>query len=658
MKDKREGLEEAISTKAEELKKKIVYLKKQLQHQGGHDHHEEFKLGDAIEAMSGEFDHAVAEIRAWFAGNVDTEIAESGARANAVQAAFPEATNRLMEIQAALSAELAQAARDGALAVEQDFVVATQERLDAFHYVAHALTEKVQAWYEEKLAWIGGLTDHYYAEELAHKLTAKRDQALAALADRAAAAQEVVDYRREELAARLGELIAQFDYTANDELQVLADSSAAETANLAGDVQATAEGFRSAASFENKGLNAFLDDLVVQWAWWLKEYYGFAGYAPHHYEGYAEAGAPAAPHAPAGPDPAYDAHAPAPFDPHALAGYDEVEAFFRRDFIGDLPATKDALLGGIDAAAHEIEEYFAGYEETAKAELEARRSELQERLVGQRVTLEDALFAAEGEAKAGIAAARDAFVADVADKRAAVEHAIAQLKEAHYAHGGAADAKDLLYEIHEAKEAFATAVNDARAEFDLVLSSARDASEGRLAAARHQFEADLTHKRAELDAAINGARVALADVAAAKREGLGVALGAAWEGMELAIAEKVDAFNYAVHEKVAWINEVHYPELREKLLLAIKDLQDAFVSEVQALRGMFADLAEERRLAADAAIAAIQDDFEGFVAAVLDTCDHNRGAEAGYLEAAIAERRDAFDVLLGECRKVIGLAIN
>jgi len=483
---------------------------------------------------------------------------------------------------------------------------------------------------------------------------------LAALADRSAAAQEVVDYRREELAARLGELIAKFDYTANDELQVLADSSAAETANLAGDVQATADGFASAAKFENEGLNAFLDDLVQQWVWWLKQYYGYGGYAPHHYEGYVESGAPlaSANGAPAGPDPAYDAHGDAPFDPASLAGYDEVEAFFKRDFIAELPDIKDALLGGIDAVAYEVEEYYASYEDTAKGNLEQRRSELQERLVGQRVGLEEALAAAQDEAKVGIAEARDAFIADVADKRAAVEYAIAQLKEAHYAHGGAADQKDLLYEIHGAKEAFATAVQDARAEFDHVLSSARDASEGRLAAARHQFEADLTHKRAELDAAINGFRVQLADVAAAKREGLGVALGAAWEDMELAIAEKVDAFNYAIHEKVAWINEVHYPELRERLLAAVKELQAAFTYDIDGLRGMFADLAEERRLAADAAIAAIQDDFEGFVASVLDTCDHNRGAEAGYLEAAIAERRDAFDVLLAECRKAISWAID
>jgi hypothetical protein len=96
--EKRAGLEEAIAAKAEELKKKIVYLKKQLHYAGGYDAHEEYKLGDAIEALVGEFDHAVAEIRAWFQNNVEIEAGESTARANAVGEAFQDATGRLMEI--------------------------------------------------------------------------------------------------------------------------------------------------------------------------------------------------------------------------------------------------------------------------------------------------------------------------------------------------------------------------------------------------------------------------------------------------------------------------------------------------------------------------------------------------------------------------------
>ena len=667
--EKRAGLEEAIAAKAEELKKKIVYLKKQLHYKGGYDAHGEYKLGEAIEALVGEFDHAVAEIRAWFANNVETEAGESTARANAVGEAFQEATGRLMEIQAALSAELAQAARDGAVATEEQFVTTSQERLDAFQYVIHALAEKVQQWYEEKQAWIGGLHDEYYAQDLRAKLDAKREQALAALADRASAAAEVVHYRREELSARLGELVGRFDNSANQALQSLADSSAAESASLAGDVHATAEGFAAAAAFEANGINAFLDDLVQQWVWWLRQYYGYAGYDAHYYENQpAGEGHPAAPdvhvHSGAAPshdaahDPAYDESTPHAYDPHTLAGYDEVEAFFQRDFIGDLPQVAAQLLADTDVAAGLLEQWFAQFEDEQEGALEARRSDLQARLVAAREGIERGLAEAQDAAKANIAAARDSFIADVADKRGAVESAIAQLKEAHYGHGGDDEKRALLHEIHGAKEAFATAVQDARSEFDEVLAVARDASEARLAAAREQFEADVTRKRADLDAAVNGLRTQLADQAAAKRDSLAVALKATWEDLEEAIAETAAHFSHAVEAKLAWINKVHYYGLRQDLLNKVNDLRAAWTAEVTGLRQTFADSAEERRLAADDAIARDQDDFEAFVVGVLATCDGNRVTESAALEAAITARRTSFDELLGYCREAIETAIK
>ena len=671
IKDKRAGLEEAIAGKAEELKKKIVYLKKQLHYKGSYQAADDYKLNDAIEALVGEFDAAVAEVRAWFANNAETEIGESTARANAVGEAFTEAVGRLMEIQAALSAELAQAARDGAVAMEEKFVTGTQERLDAFQYVIHALSENVESWYADKQKWIDGLTDEYYAADLRVKLDAKREQAIAALADRANAAAEVVAYRREELSARLGELVGQFDNSANNELQTLADSSAAEAAALAGDVQTTASGFASAADFENNGLNAFIDDLVRQWVWWLKQYYGYNGYtdqygdAAHghgdqqdgadgqdgaHGQGYA---GPAPGHD-AAHDPAYDHH-DAPPNPHDLHGYDEIEAFFKRDFVGDLPTTKHGLLEAVSRAAAELEAWFATFEDNAEGTLETRRTELQDRLVAARQAMEEGLAAAEVEAKAGIVEQRDAFIANVAEKRAAVEAAIAQLKEAN---AGSGDEKKVLQAIHEAKEAFATAVQDARAEFDLVLSTAREASEGRLAAAREQLEAELTRKRADLDGVINTLRTNLADTAAAKRESLGMILGAAWEDLEEAIAEKEEAFRWALKQKLEWINKVPYHGLRQKLLEAAKELEVNFGDAVAGLRQMFADGAEERRLAADASIDQEQDDFEAFVAGVLDTCDANRAAQSGYLEEAIAERRAIFDDLLAACRAAISSAID
>jgi hypothetical protein len=161
-----------------------------------------------------------------------------------------------------------------------------------------------------------------------------------------------------------------------------------------------------------------------------------------------------------------------------------------------------------------------------------------------------------------------------------------------------------------------------------------------------------------LDNAINTLRVQLGDVAASKREALGLVMGAAWEDLEVAIAEKVDAFHHAAEAKLHWINQVHYYDLRHSLVESVKELQHVFVDNITGLRAAFADAAEERRLAADASIALDQEDFEAFVAAVLDTCDANRAIEAGYLEEAIHASREQFDEQLGYCRKAIGGAID
>ena len=693
IKDKRAGLEEAVAAKAEELKKKIIYLKKQLHYVGHATQAEEYKLEDAIIALVGEFDAAVAEVRAWIANNVETELGESTARANAVGEAFGEATGRLMEIQAALSAELAQAARDGAISTEKEFVTASQERLDAFNHVIAALAEKVQHWYEEKLAWIANLDDQeYYAKDLKTKLTAKKDQALAALQDRSGAAQEVVNYRREELGGRLGELIVKFDNTANYELQTLADSSGTEAANLAGDVQATNDGFATAGNFELNGLNAFLDDLMRQWAWWLKQYYGYVEYDASLYEGYTEEAASAPvvvedtvyPEAPAheaaaGPgahtshdsavyaepqlpvtqpvhNPALDQRQPVSVDASALPGIEEIEAFLSRDFIDDLPATAEHLLGGLDTAASELEKFFDTYEDNARDTLEDRREELQGRLVLERQTIEDGLAAAAAEAKDLVTEAREALAADVAQKRALVVEAIEALKHAHYP--TEEDQRALLHEIHEAKEAFATAVQDARADFDAMLVKTRESQESRFAGARSTFDSDLTRKRADLDSAIGTLRSQLKDVAASRREALSLVLKAAWADLEDAIAEKVHAFHYAVEAKLSWINQIHYYDIRSGLIESVKQLQAQFVANIVGLKQSFADAAEQRRLAADAFIGAEQENFEQTTVAVLKTCDGNRAAESGNLEASIADMRSSFDESLLQCRGAIGEAID
>ena len=172
-------------------------------------------------------------------------------------------------------------------------------------------------------------------------------------------------------------------------------------------------------------LNAFLDDLVRQWVWWLKQYYGYVGYEAIYYEGYEEVvtevveavpeqivedvviveevvpahEASMAPAVVVTHNPVQDHHLPHGFDPHSLPGYDEIEVFLTRDFIGDLPEISEHLLVALDGAATELENYFATYEDNAEQTLEGRRVELQARLVADRETLEAGLTAAAIEAK-------------------------------------------------------------------------------------------------------------------------------------------------------------------------------------------------------------------------------------------------------------------
>ena len=260
------------------------------------------------------------------------------------------------------------------------------------------------------------------------------------------------------------------------------------------------------------------------------------------YEQIPETGAPG--HDAAGHDPAFDRHEDHGLDHHDIPGYAEIEAFFKRDFIGDLPSTKHHLLDQINGAAGELEVWYGAFEEKAQTDLETRRAELQSRLVAAREAIEAKLVEYESGVKDGIADSRDALIADVVEKRAAVEEAIGQLQNT--GNYGKEDEKELLEEIHEAKEAFSAAVTDARSDFDLILQQARDASESRLTAARSMFETEATRKRGDLDIMINTLRNNLSEVAANKKEALGLVLGAAWEDLEEAIAEKVDAFNWAV----------------------------------------------------------------------------------------------------------------
>ena len=82
------------------------------------------------------------------------------------------------------------------------------------------------------------------------------------------------------------------------------------------------------------------------------------------------------------------------------------------------------------------------------------------------------------------------------------------------------------------------------------------------------------------------------------------------------------------------------------------------MDSIVGLKQVFADSAEARRLAVDGFIASEQKNFDQTTVQVLKTCDGNRAAETGYLEATISDIRNAFDEQLAHCRGAIGEAID
>lgn len=148
--------------------------------------------------------------------------------------------------------------------------------------------DKVNKWFGDRLEWIEKIHDQYYKNHLKAELTEKRDAALADLGARAQLAGAKVHDARENL--RINQAAALDDLTAfafSEEI-AFADWDAQNRDDAAAAGQDIADEFEENAEAENDALNAWLDELVRKWAWWLKKFYGYGGYADHYYEGYHE----------------------------------------------------------------------------------------------------------------------------------------------------------------------------------------------------------------------------------------------------------------------------------------------------------------------------------------------------------------------------------
>merc|ERR1712228_526100 len=176
--------------------------------------------------------------------------------------------------------DVAIAAAEGAFADSNDerkawMAELTATRVAAFREVINAEKAKVDAWFGDQSEWAEKLYDSYYKRHIIDTLALKASQSHDALDARMATAeQDAAD--------------------ANATLWDLLDSETAGNSAFNAQTAAAQRAFNydleqaiaADADAEEAAKNAYLDDLVRRWAYWLKYVWGYSGYESSLYAHY------------------------------------------------------------------------------------------------------------------------------------------------------------------------------------------------------------------------------------------------------------------------------------------------------------------------------------------------------------------------------------
>jgi len=222
------------------------------------------RFGDRTAAEQAASDAARAQVDA------DLTDATEGAEASladaiaGAEAAFAAANNGR---QAAL-----QAATDAAVAAMQADIDEEKGR--------------VNEWFADQAHWADKLYDSYYKEHLLTSLAAKRDSTLAALDARAATSGAQAEAANAQLADDLDTHEADnAAFNAETYANMVAFNNALQTETAATGADINNQ-FNSDADAENASKNAFLDELTLDWIYWLKYVWGYSGYDTSLYANY------------------------------------------------------------------------------------------------------------------------------------------------------------------------------------------------------------------------------------------------------------------------------------------------------------------------------------------------------------------------------------
>jgi len=244
------------------------------------------KAEAALAAAKEEFAAMIAACRADFGAIVADEKAASTAEMDRLNTAVADASEAALLAQDQLTDASAAALLADKLAQQGALSDLTEARVRAFIARVDALAAETSAWIQDKLDWVALLDSDWYAGQLTKELNdrqaaidialeARRQQSRADAADAMATLSDNLDAQEAELAAYIAAMQAG--------LQSSVDALRADTAAAAAVVN---DRFAARADAEEVAKNVTADQIVQDFAFWLKYLYGYTGFETSIYRDY------------------------------------------------------------------------------------------------------------------------------------------------------------------------------------------------------------------------------------------------------------------------------------------------------------------------------------------------------------------------------------
>ena len=197
-----------------------------------------------------------------------------------------DAAGAQLQAQADLIAQSEGRMADSNQALMDALGAYTKERVVAFQGAVGTLSDAVDGWMNDKLAWAELLADGWHKDQLVQELVTRRESILESLDARSAEAQTDADTAlanlRDNLDSQTAEL-QSYDAAMTQGLTGFVAALTAETADAAAVINAD---FNGKADEQLKLKNDAADQTAEDWAFWLKYLYGYSGYDKNIYRTY------------------------------------------------------------------------------------------------------------------------------------------------------------------------------------------------------------------------------------------------------------------------------------------------------------------------------------------------------------------------------------